>query len=279
MSEFISVDFTDKICAECNEGFDLEENIGVYLQCGCSIHSKCIVKICENEFGDEMNLWSFDKRKMFDIIEQTNNYTNSNYTNTDNPNDDKIYRRTSKDSYQIMCFGTSETDGIILCPACNLSYSILSPIYRDFSIPKLIQCIVFFVDEENNTLIYHLCTNIDLVHLVSYPKQKNILNNFDYEEENVLNDILEDKSNHSIEKINSKHFFYHAVIVNDNDFIIFEDLCCPVCNVIDDIENKQNYKHSTINDFIKWQQLTYNKHLKYIFDTTDDENTTDDEKN
>lgn len=269
MNPFVEIVLDNKMCVECGDNFN-DDNMGVFLQCECSIHSKCIKILCEKKFGDEMNICSIDKRKLFDILEQNNTFVDSDNS--------RIYNRTDNDSYQIMCFGTYETDGIIKCPKCNLEYSVLSSIYRDFGIPKLIQLIVLFINNEHNKLLsYHMCTNIDSIHLLSYPKQKNILKTFKYVEENLWDELLNEKSNYEIANISSSHYYYHAVIVDENNFVIFKDVKCPACD--SNLDNISTYKHATIDDYMTYLKKTKEYIKENIYETTDDEinNMTDTE--
>lgn len=269
MNPFISVDFTDKYCIECKKKFN-EDNYGVYLQCECSIHSNCIKKLCLNKFGDEMSIWTIDKRKLFNAIEQVE----QNEQDKDNDKYNKIFNRNDKDSYNIMCFGTEETNGVIICPKCELAYSILSPIYRDFDIPKLIQSIVMFLDnDEKEMLYYYICSSLDSIHLFSYSKQKNLLEEFDYQEENKFIDMY--KTQNETKNLSQKHKFYHAVIIQKQIFVLYGESECPVCNN-KFIDNNEYYKHSTINDYMKYLQHNYMCN-KYLFDTSEEYETSTEE--
>jgi uncharacterized protein (UPF0212 family) len=272
MNPFVEIDFKDKVCVECGNKFDKNET-GVHLQCECSIHSKCIKKICENKFGEEMNLWTIDKRNLFNVLEKLEE--KDFFIDLDNAN---IFKRTNKDSYNIMCLGTEETDGVIKCPKCNLEYSILSPIYRDFGIPKVILSIIFFKDNDKEKLLsYHICTNIDTIHLLSYPKQKNILNIFKYDEENKWNYLLNKKLHLEIKNLGSGYYHYHAVIVKETNFVFFNNVECPVCckKLNDDLK----YRHSTINDFMIHLQKTKKDMDKYIWKNSDSDANSDVDSN
>jgi len=104
---FIYIQAKNITCSYCNTK---SNDTGVLLQCGHSLHSKCLEKIFMREFGDELFFVSFDKSKIWNFLENK--------------------------KYGTLMLGTAETTGIIHCPECRNNYSVLSPIYREFGVPK-----------------------------------------------------------------------------------------------------------------------------------------------
>lgn len=220
-----------KKCDDCNVILtDEEKNI---FECGHLMMCKKCISINVNiKFGEKLQLVSIDKTKIYDF------------------NDDEQTNK-SITPYKIMSFGTPQTSGIICCPTCKDPYSILTQQYKTFGIPKKIKNIILFKNENipNETLYYHICSSIDLIHLISMDKQKNLLKKFNFENENTnFFNNFPIQTYPEIMFINENYLQYHADIIEDFNFVIFDKNVCPVCNCNEN--DNFTYKHATIQDLI-----------------------------
>lgn len=163
-SSFVRIIFDGtQICCFCKEQIF---NEGKYLQCGHYIHNECLNKKIKIKFDDTMNLIVINKNYIWNDLDE-------------NEEHNKMY------------FGSKECDGIIECDTCNTSYSILSPIYRKFGIPKRIEKIILFKNK-NKIISYYICTILDMIHLINPNLQHDLLKNFDFNEEEKHNDLAYD---------------------------------------------------------------------------------------
>jgi hypothetical protein len=192
---------------------------GKRLQCEHSICSICLADTIREKFGNEMHIGQLDKRLLFDLEEK------------------------EKCAFQNMVLGTNETNGIIRCHKCRMQYSILSPIYREFGVPKRIESIIMFIDPDGIDLQYHCCTLVDLIHLMPNNKQKELLVDFDYMNE----DSLQFGDNAMVKTILSKpNVTYHAIINNNSGkTILVDEETCIACNPL----HADKCKHASIFQF------------------------------
>ena len=202
------------------------------MECQHILHFECSKKIFLEEFGDEVFIVTLDKSKL-------------------------LYPSLIGQKHVVMKYGTKETSGIIHCPECNEKYSVLSPIYRNFGIPKKISKIVLFAYNDE-VIMYHLCTNIDVVHLLQREYQDKILNDFSYfeEDECFYKHKIDTKNNVQIcmlEKFDD--FIFHAVLVN-GVFVVFPESSCPACdcekNPIKYLEDPFEYKHASVMEYLNF---------------------------
>lgn len=216
-----------KSCSYCKENIKDDEE-AIILQCEHILHFECSAKMMFEKFGDEVYFVSLDKQKIFDVLES--------------------------EKYNTMWFGTKETSGIIHCPECNVAYSILSPIYKKFGVPKKIIKIVVF-DYEPDCIMFHLCTNIDFIHLLKQKEQIELLQNFSYENEEKCFDNYNTKEDQQIGLFEQyDDLIYHAVLIDNLIISYFPTSVCPVCknikNNTDDILNNDHImKHASLNDY------------------------------
>jgi hypothetical protein len=219
------------ICSYC---YELSNEPGVVLQCGHTLHHKCINKMIFDKFGNDLYVIEINKENIYQNLEKN-----------------EIY------NFNKMTFGTRKSNGILDCPhkECQEIYSILSPIFKDFNIPKRIDNIVLLEyendDGKKEKVMHHLCTNIDLIHMLSRDHQIKLLINFDYARENNCFDGM---NSHEIVQIclleNSDDFIFHGVMFNDT-FVIFPKSKCPACFPESNVDEKNIiYKHASIDDFI-----------------------------
>ena len=187
------------------------------LQCGHVVHNKCIVQmIRDTHGGDHVDCAMIYKDKLFNI-------------NID-------------ENYMSMCMGISPTQGIIKCPACNVSYSVLTPIYRDLGIPKKIDGVAVFVDDN---FYHHLCTTIDLIHYINKEVQKDMLTMFSYESENSFRDRITDHFLCDI--VAQKEYENHAVNIGGFVAIMSKSKCLACKHA----ETNPIIKHGTVQEMIE----------------------------
>lgn len=118
--------------------------------------------------------------------------------------------------YLEMHFGTDKCNGIIVCPMCDVKYSVLSPIYRHFGIPKRIETTIEF--EQNGVkLYYYLCTYVDLIHLCNGKEQKELLTDFDYNDEDTLIHLLSKPKFKKINEQKSKYYMLFDGSISDDE--------------------------------------------------------------
>ena len=215
--------FEEKDCDNCVL-LNCKNEEKIHLQCGHVLCCECVSNIIKKTFGEEMCIVRLDKRKIYNF---------------------EGCEQVEKDAYFTMIFSTEETSGVINCSHCNTSYSILSPIYRDFGFPKRVDTAVVFKNEEN-VLFYYLSTAIDVVHLLRKEKQIEILQNFNYENENKLLKNLISKNNPEIYELKSQKDFYVAVQTDDVLFTLIE---------FDKFE-KEKYTVYTLTDFSRYLQIS-----------------------
>lgn len=215
-NDFVKVNFdSSQICCCCKKQIKRKQS-AKYLQCGHFIHSKCINKKILEKFGDSMDTVIIDKSKIWTDID-----TNSGYNQ--------------------MYFGTENTDGIIECDECNASYSILSPIYREFKIPKLIEKIILF-ESDGKILSYHICTTLDMIHLSNSKIQHKILKKFDiYNESTYMNKVYDTDLENPNQVI-----FMAGLLFDDDRKLSYEE--------VENISNKNLHKNKLLNidKFIDW---------------------------
>lgn len=144
--------FPNTTCNNC--GKKNKKVTKALLTCNHAICHNCIDNIMRHNFGNELAIVSIDKKRIFD------------------PTCDKEYSK--------MILGTKDTSGIIQCPKCKESYSIIHALFREHGLPMKINGIVEFEHEEN-IITHHLCTSLDLIHLMNREKQTELLDNFDYD--------------------------------------------------------------------------------------------------
>jgi len=215
--------FEKKDC-ENHKLLNCENKSKINLQCGHVLCFECVKTNIEKTFGKEMCIVKLDKRKIY------------NFEGCD---------QIKKDAYFTMNLSTEETSGLIDCFHCNVKYSILSPIYRDFGFPKRVDSAIVFKEEEQ-VLFYYLSTAIDIVHLLRKEKQIEILQNFNYENENKLLKNLISKNNPEIYELKSQKDFYVAVQTDDVLFTLIE---------FDKFE-KEKYTVYTLTDFSRYLQIS-----------------------
>jgi hypothetical protein len=215
-----------KACSYCNE---LSNKSCVVLQCGHALHHECINKMISEKFGDELYIIKINKENIYPSLKKNEEY-----------------------NYNIMRFGTKKSNGILDCPhnGCTEIYSVLSPIFKDFSIPKRIDNLIIFDavndDEKKEKVMYHLCTNIDLIHLLPRKYQIMLLNKFDYLDEDKCFDCMNPSEISQICLLeDNKDFLFHGVMFNDT-FVIFPESKCPACFSESIDEENIIYKHASI---------------------------------
>lgn len=226
---FIFSDELEKICSYCNDELTID-NRGKILQCNHCLHNDCIQKMIVEKFGDELGVVTADKSKIpdFEIVSKIQN---------------------------IMMLGTKDTSGIICCPTCDEAYSIFSPIFREFGIPKKIDSIVYFLYKDE-IIFHHLCTNIDVIHLLNYADQKKILSEFEYEKEECeeYQNII--KNSYQVREISG--FVNHAIINHNNNFrVVSKDKCESCKNEHSDTESNcsslfshDEFNHSSFEHYL-----------------------------
>jgi hypothetical protein len=205
-------------CCKC-EFLTGKRGGGKRLQCNHSICTICLSDMIREKFGNEMHIAQLDKRLLYDLSEK------------------------SECAYQTMVLGTDETSGIIECPKCDQKYSILSPIFREFGVPKRIESTIMFKDSDGYDLQYHCCTYADLIHLLPDEKQYELLSNFDYTKEDSL-----DFGNNSIVKtiLSKPDITYHAILNSKSGKIILvNEETCIACNPL----HAKDCKHASIFQF------------------------------
>jgi hypothetical protein len=154
-----------------------------------------------------------------------------------------------------MWFGTKESSGIIHCPECNIAYSLLSPIYKKFGVPKKINQIVVF-DYEPDCIMFHLCSNIDYIHLLKQKDQIEMLEKFSYENEDNCFDNYNTKEDQQISLFEQyDDLIFHAVLIDNYAISYFPISVCPACeceknNGNDEFYDKHITKHASLNDYI-----------------------------
>jgi len=179
---------TNKQCCYCDKQIQIKEQ-GFILQCMHCLHFECSEEIISEKFGEDVCLVTIDKSKIWNFL--------------------------NNKKYGKMHFGTKETSGIIHCPECNKAYSILSPIYKEFGIPKEIYKTIVF-DHDKEPVIYHMCTNIDCVNLLKPNLQKNILQNFDYFKEDICFDDVDIENDQQICLLKKyDDLIFHAVLIDN----------------------------------------------------------------
>jgi hypothetical protein len=182
-------------------------------------HRKCLTKIIEETVGEYTEFISIKKSNFLDIESSTEN---------------------------IMVLSDRIDKNIICCIKCGDKYSILSPIFRDYKIPKLIECIIVFFGLDDRT------SDRRFYHHLDKSSQQNIFEDFDYELEDSL--IKEEYDLSIIEKIyEMKEYENHCVIhlVNNKYVIKMEPVsCCHVCNKSEDDVIK--YMHGSVEDYCKY---------------------------
>lgn len=198
-------------CCNCKKRLKTNE---IYLQCGHRIHTKCINKKMLKKFGKEMNLVILNKHDIWHDLDE-------------NCAHNKMY------------FGTRDSDGIIECNICNTPYSILSPIYREFGIPKKIEKIIL-LNTDNGVVSYHICTAVDLLHLSNPELQHMILKNFDYHEEsNYVSDVYDTE----LEK--KEEFIFRSYLNKEKNKISYQE--CEVGEA-----NDKDKEYLSLDSFVDY---------------------------
>lgn len=167
------------------------------LTCNHAVCHNCIDNILRHKFGDDLSIVQIDKKRLFD--EQC----------------DKEYSK--------MVLGTDDSDGIISCPKCNDSYSIFTAIFREFGVPLKINGIVEF-EHEGKTIKHHLCTTLDLIHLMPKDLQAEHLSNYDYKGV----DQFDTKEIKEISNYDVNCSIYH-VIKDRESYSICDKTVCEAC--------------------------------------------------
>lgn len=184
--------FPNTSCNNC--GVNNEKITKSLLTCNHAICHDCIDNIMRCNFGDELAVITIDKKRMFDP--------------------------TCNKEYSKMVFGTKDTTGIIQCPKCKESYSILHATFREHGLPMKINGIVEF-EYNNNIITHHLCTSLDLIHLMNKEKQAELLNNYD-KNNNVEFDHLDIPEIKNYDPLCSH---YHVVNTNNGYELQKRDEC------------------------------------------------------
>lgn len=197
---------------KCNSCGNKNKNITkALLTCNHAICHNCIDKDLRQLFGDNLEIVSIDKKQMFD---------NSC---------DKEYRK--------MILGTENTSGILPCPKCNESYSILHATFREYGLPMKIKAIVEF-EHENKIITHHLCTSLDLIHLLHRDKQAHHLSIYEY---NGI-DQFDHTDIDEIKNYDSSISKYHVVKVNDS-YELQNSETCSAC--------LGTHEHYQFDDFLR----------------------------
>lgn len=180
------------------------------LTCNHVICHNCIDNILYRNFGDNLAIVSIDKKRLFD------------------ESCDKEYRK--------MVLGTKDTSGIIQCPKCNDSYSILCATFREYGLPMKIIGIVEF-EHHGDLITYHLCTSLDLIHMMNMEKQMELLGKYDYNSTDHFNHTeIPEIKNYDIH-----HSHYH-VVNTDSGYEIQNKDECEAC--------KGNATHTQFDEYL-----------------------------
>ena len=192
MSDFLIVTLDDREyeCCYCKKSTG--KHI-IMLQCNHTIHDNCLNLHIIDTIGEFIEFVSLDKSILINGIESN--------TST------------------IMCLSSQTQNNIIKCPNCNELYSIMSPIYKNFGIPKKIDAVVVFfgIDDYDDTEMYyhHLCTYIDTCHYFHKYIQKNIFNKFEYENEHeLITPYFSNKKNLLLKLYEFNEFENHCVFTD-----------------------------------------------------------------
>lgn len=180
------------------------------LTCNHPICHNCIDNILRQKFGDDLSIISIDKRRLYD---------------------EQCDKECGK-----MVLGTDESDGIIYCPKCNDSYSIFCAIFRDHGIPLKINGIVEF-EHEGKIIKHHLCTTLDLIHLMPKDTQATYLSNYDYKGV----DEFDPKNIKEISNYDVNCGEYH-VIKDSKSYMICDKSKCEAC--------KGNGEHLQFDEYL-----------------------------
>jgi len=226
---------------ECCDKKNIEK--GVHLQCNHQLCIDCLNNnVINKTFGEYIDMLSIKKEKLILTLADTEENK--------------------------MVFVKNKL-GFINCPKCMAKYSIFSPIYRHFGIPKLIaKIITFFEDYDNkSTYNYHICTNLDIIHLLNIDDQKKLLKEFSYhKEEEYINDELITTYDYVNSLFNTETDVVHAITYidfeNGTKNIEFVDCDkCQVCknntSIISDNDSIDTndviiIKHCTLDEFVKF---------------------------
>ena len=163
-------------------------------------------------------------------------------------NKSKLFSNLYKDDvFNSMSLGDmNDDDGIIKCPNidCNKKYSLLSQYYITSKKPQLIKKIIVF-ENLQKTYLYHICHDIDIIHLLNKSDQYQLLSDFSYSKKFYITDKTI-TNNFQINKLfDYNYFIYHAVMY-DKTIDYYPEKLCPVCLNSDDV----HFKHASIYDFI-----------------------------
>lgn len=229
-------------CSKCFNNFNKNYE-GVNLDCNHQLHYKCLNELARESCGEFIDFIEIKKSKIIEGIED--NFENS------------------------MIFGQNNS-GIIFCPECKLCYSLFSYVYRKYQIPKLIGKMILIFDETNNEKYYnyHICTNIDIVHLLQLNEQSIIFKEFEMDlEENYITDETYSKHDYLSGLLDPSENILHAVVEFSNEkgkkLLLVDNNKCPVCNCdCDSVSSVDTndmimVRHCTIDEFINL--LYYNK--------------------
>lgn len=200
-------------CCKC-ERYTGECGGGVRLQCEHAVCSDCLSGIITSTIGTNLEVGIFDRQTFCGLENRT------------------------KSAFQKTYFGTSNCPGIISCPKCDVQYSILSPIYREYGIPKRIEAVIAFKNDQGLDYFLHCCSRIDLTNLLPRSLQTQMLGEFQYS-----NELEMTFDNELVKKI--KHvpgITYHMIVDSDNKIDLVDSLECKACDT-------SQYKHLSIYQF------------------------------
>ena len=188
----------------------------VRLQCGHSLCKMCLQTCVQETYGDDTEVISVDKRKIyhFDL-------------------DD-----SDKTAYYTMMF--SRTSKTLKCPFCDCRYSLTSPIYRDFGIPKRVDTQIIF-SNGSEKVTYNVSTLLDVVHLLSARKQFKILNKINYYNEELYVSNIINPENDEIYELKKQKPIYVAIKTSDKLF-----------KLMDNEDYNESYEMCDLRDFYEY---------------------------
>lgn len=188
-------------CAYCNNN---DASVGVHLQCNHQLHYECLNRIILKTYGEYIDSLNVKKSVLINGIED------------------------KKENEMVLLVGDNK---VINCPTCDIPYSVFSPIYRNFGIPKIIQKTIVFFDDNNITHNFHICTNVDIVHLLPIKEQTRIFKKFNFDkEDNCITEKIISKYPYLQNLCETECEIFHAIVENGKNVKFVDALKCPVCS-------------------------------------------------